>query len=42
MSGSKRGIKLAMDCSWSKEGRSVKNKDVRVPEVKNKKKMSEL
>jgi hypothetical protein len=39
---SKRGIALAMDCTWSVEGRTLKNKDQKVKEPKPKKVMKEI
>jgi hypothetical protein len=38
----KRGVKLAMDCAWSEEGKSLKNKDVKPTKPKPSKHISEV
>jgi hypothetical protein len=33
----KKAVKLAMDCTWNEDGRTLKNKDVKPPKAKVKK-----
>jgi hypothetical protein len=38
----RRGVNLAMDCAWSPEGRTRKNRFDRPPKIQRHKTMSEL